>query len=168
MKLKKFAISLLLFVPFAGLWEGVQSLQTAPTKGISYASAFLPIADLDFSNLDARDTQNRPLKSVENQRILSMLFMENLFNLAVVAPLHSWRETAESASLFSRLFNNLFVDFMAPVLKVLDEAFLSSKRRVVHNVHNLWITISVGILIGILLSQNFCLERSVLKLNLRC
>ena len=181
---KAFYLSLafLFLVPFISLWEGVPSLQGGTIKGTSLFksaigsvsgasipdSRYLPVLDTDFSDLDARDAQNRPTKTVETQQVLETLFIENLFNLAVVEPSHAMRQITADAMTFSALFKELFFTSVGALIKPVLEGICSSKNRFVHNGDSLWITISVGVLLALPLACRFLKTCAISCLILRC
>jgi len=183
MTYKQYSISILLCtIPFVGLWKGAPSLKVGgPTKGIqphirrtagslavSSARTYLPQLSLDFTDLDARDAQNRPLQNDASQPSLTSLFLENLFTLTVAQSPHDLREAWSLLDAFSRLFHNAILIARQTMNNVLDASLNRSRNRFVHNVNNLWVTISVGVLFALFLSTNLRLQRVPQKLNLRC
>ena len=66
------------------------------------------------------------------------------------------------------LLNKLILMNAPIVFEFLEEAIMPSSRRFVHNVHNLWVTFSVGIFAGSLLLCSCCLSKSPRRLYLRC
>jgi len=158
-----------LFIPFVSLREGAPSAGGEMTKGIIFASSnYLPILDCDLFDLDARDDQNRPINSSASAASLTSLFLENIFSLTVIAPPHAMALAYADAELFSRLFFNLFFNPIERAEWLFSEAIAPPTKRFVHNVDNLWITVSVGVFILRFQWTAYCLLRSVLNLNLRC
>lgn len=170
MNYKQYSISLLLCtIPFVGLWKGAPSLKVGgPTKGISFASSYLPQLSLDFTDLDARDAQNRPLHTDTVQSNLTSIFLQNLFRLTVAEAPHDLRAAWSMLDAFSHLFHNAILTTSRTISGILDAFLNRSRNRFVHNVSNLWITISVGVLLALFLSANHRLQRTPQKLNLRC
>lgn len=130
--------------------------------------AFLPQSDPDFSDLDVRDAQNRPICSPTANGELAALFRENLLNLTLYAAPHAMAEAYSIAEAFSRLFNSLIFSRVPRVLDAFLEAILPSSRRFVHNVHNLGIIFSVGVFVIFSLLAARCSVRAPLRINLRC
>jgi len=118
-------------------WEGgVEGTAVAP---------YLPIAlQTDFSDLDARDAQNRPISQPAAFGELDVLFRQNLSDLMGRAAPHSMRSIVEAWASISGLFNKGFLIPFVRLFSLVETAFLSAVRRVVHNVNKLWITISDG------------------------
>jgi hypothetical protein len=170
MNYKTCAISLFLgTIPFVGLWKGAPSLQVGrPTKGIDAAQAYLPHLSLDFTDLDARDAQNRPVQNDTAQSRLTSIFLENLFSLTVAEAPHDLREAWSMLEAFSLLFHKAILRTRLAVVQLVEALLKPSSRRVVHNVGNLWVTISVGVILAFWLTANDRLQKQPLKLNLRC
>ena len=169
--MKKKTLALLLFisfVPFVFLREGDPSakmdIQARGTDRFNY----LPTAPFDTADLDARDAQNRPVNSAAQHQELSSLFAENLFNLIVSADPHNIQEALSGLELFSALFRKLIFNCVTSTIWAIQEALLPSKWRFVHNVGNLWISISVGIFLSFLLFTTFSTQRLPLRIILRC
>ena len=101
----------------------------------------MPVLDWTMSDLDARDTQNRPLRDTASLQSLTSLFIENLFNLVVVSEHHGQAAVWSSVALFSRLFNDLIFNFAYPLWQAIPKAWAPSKKGFVHNVDNVWITL---------------------------
>jgi len=139
-----------------------------PATGNFSAQAFLPSLNTDFSDLDVRDSQNRPVNNVESRQQIASLFLENLFNLTVVSDPHALREAWAAIDAFSHLFHNLIIECRQIAFKLLEEAIPPPSKRFVHNVHNLWITLSVGVLLSLFLCRHNRFQNSPLKINLRC
>lgn len=162
MKNALYLTSLLLCIPFVGLLEGdLQKSAGIPTEGIFAAST-------EFNDLDARDAQNHPISTPEAHRQLAQLFIENLFQMTVVAPSHAALQAAQSIEAFSALFLKAFFASAQGLLAACHAALAPDKKRFVHNVHNLWITLSVGVFLAAALSSLFALPRSPKLIPLRC
>jgi len=170
MTYKQYSISLLLCtIPFVGLWKGAPSVRVGgPTKGIVSARAYLPQLSLDFTDLDARDAQNRPLEDDPSRPSLTSIFLENLFTLTVVQAPHDLREAWSLLDAFSHLFHNAILTVSQTFNGILDAFLNRPGNRFVHNVNNLWVTISVGVFPALFLSANYRLQRTPKTLNLRC
>ena len=166
--MKKITLLLLLLcaIPVAALRVGGR--QTPGDKAASGIAFLLPKADADFSDLDVRDAQNRAIQSPSAVHELADLFRENLVNLVVFAGAHATRETAAWLDSISGLINKSILLRLSIIFELLQDAFLPSSRRFVHNVHNLWTTFPVGISTECLLLSTFSLSRSPRKVNLRC
>src|SRR5690348_10768706 len=81
----------LVLLPVVILWEGApfgQALQPRPVENETTGSFYLPTVTLDLSDLDARDSQNRPL-SPALQQDLTVLFIHNLFTLLLTQDPHA-------------------------------------------------------------------------------
>jgi hypothetical protein len=144
---------------------GRQATGDTAATGIAF---FMPPGNDDFSDLDARDAQNRPIRSANSQQALVTLFRENLLDLTVFASPHAVTQTMSEIELVLHLFNKLVLMNAPIVLEFLEEAIMPPSRRFVHNVHNLWVTFSVGIFAGSLLLCTCCLSKSPRCVNLRC
>jgi hypothetical protein len=173
-RLYTIAIYVVFLIPFVAPWEGgCWATSDFATKGIAFtpapvtaAAQYMPVLDWDFSGLDARDAQNNPAENLTSD--LTALFIGNLFNLAIVRDIHLEDTIWTDLALFSSLYNTLFVDFLYPLFQAIPKAFLPSVKRFVHNVYNVWITLSVVSFLGLLLCQNFSKNTSPQKLILRC
>jgi hypothetical protein len=166
--MKKTTLLLLLLcaIPVARLWEeGRWSYSGSQAAGTAFLLA--PAAS-DFSDLDARDAQNHPIRTAEAANQLTTLFRENLLNLMVFANSHSITQAYNEMDSFLYLFNKSILSRLFILFEAFQEAFLPPTRRFVHNVHNLWITFSVGAFAGCLLISAFTLQRAPRTLNLRC
>jgi hypothetical protein len=178
MKNRLYSISIyaVFLIPFVGPWEGASSLKAGyTTEGTAFkqaayqsAASFMPILDTDMSDLDVRDTQNRPVREAGSSQGLTELFMNSLFNLTVVGNLHGISQIWEDISLFSRLFHDLIFNIFYPLREAIPKALQPSTKRFVHNVHNLWISLSVGLFLCISGFMNFLAKPSHQKLILRC
>lgn len=167
----RLALTSLLFciIPVVGLWEGGSLLKVGiPATGNYNAQVFLPSLNTDFSDLDVRDSQNRPIKDAKSQQEIASLFLENLFHLTVVAEPHALRQAWAGLETFSHLFHNLIFDCGQAVFRWLDEAIPPPSKRFVHNVNNLWTTISVGVLLSLFLGRHNRFQKAPLKVTLRC
>jgi hypothetical protein len=122
---------------------------------------------LDFSDLDARDSQNRPILRAESTQALATLFRENLLDLTVFAGPHAATQTMSQIESILHLLNKSILMNAPTVFGLLIEAIMPPSRRFVHNVHNLWITFSVGLFGGCLLLSALRLPRSPLRIHLR-
>ena len=171
MKKTLFILSLLSVVPGVGLWEEAASAHLlrmqAPvptsTAGATFARHYLPFLDLTLTDLDARDSDNRPLPQSAKQADLKQLFVENLYLLASVEAPHAMRETWTLLELFSRLFHNAFLNGIRKLADLVQGYFRGGSRRVVHNVHKLWITFTVGVSPGCLHFFNHGLPKPFFK-----
>src|SRR5689334_11655011 len=103
--MKKKTLLLLLFcaIPVATLLEGGHRTHDG---NVASGIAFLaPKVDADFSDLDVRDAQNRPVQQPSASQELETLFRENLTQLTVFARPHISAETHNWLNSFSHLFN---------------------------------------------------------------
>jgi hypothetical protein len=148
-------------IPVVNSWGG-------GTTGITYAGNFLPQLDLDLSDLDVRDSQNRPVQSPLAASQLASLFRENLVEFTVVLAPHGIREAVGILDEISHLFDKLILNRVPPPIRGFLETFLPPERRFVHNVHNLWAIFSVGIFAASLAFLRLCDDRSPARINLRC
>ena len=177
MKNRLYLISILVLcsIPFVASWEGASSVEGSPaTEGMSVSAAipnaasFMPVLDTDMSDLDVRDAQNRPVYNAAARQNLAALFIENLFDLAVVQNLPGVRQIWADIELFSRLFRNLIFNIFYPINTTLPEALARAQKRFVHNVHNLWITLSVALLLCSLLYATILARSCQQSIILRC
>ena len=153
-------------IPVSALRVGGSSQQVGQSEtGIAF---FMPDPSLDFSDLDVRDAQNNKVQSPSASEQLETLFRENLVNLMVFASPHAMTEALSWLDSLSRLFNKLIFMRVSIAFGLLQDVFLPPSRRFVHNVHNLWITFSVGLLMSYMLLSSSSLQRSPLKIHLRC
>lgn len=138
-------------------------------KGAAAATgiAFLLPPAVDLSDLDVRDAQNNPIISPTSQAELIELFRENVVNLIVFAPPHAMTATMLWIESLSNLFNKSILYRLSVVFGPIQELLFSPQRRFVHNVHNLWVTFSVGLFGGCLLLSVLFLPRSPLRVHLR-
>ena len=154
---------------------GRQATGDTTAGGIAYFTAGVrPLVNmgsdpsLDFADLDVRDSQNRPVLNAESTQFLITLFRENLLDLTVFASPHAAVQTMREIESISHLINNLILMNAPMVFEFLEEAIMPSSRRFVHNVHNLWVTFSVGIFAGSLLLCTCRLSKSPRRVYLRC
>ncbi len=154
-------------IPLTGSLEGVSPVKVGiPAKADHFI--FLPPLSADLDNLDVRDAQNRPIKSPRQLTQLKSLFNENLFKLEALDDLHSLVLAKAELAAFSPLLVGAFLISVNLTFRVVFDVINFSSRRVVHNVGNLWITISVGVL---LVSRLLCFFRRPgphFPLYLRC
>ena len=150
-------------------------MATDPAKGIlieqaalQNAASFMPVLDWDMSDLDLRDSHNHPVKDSGATQNLAELFINNLFNLVITNDLHGMRQNYSDANVFLHLFHSLFYNILYPLEKAIQEALQPPTKRFVHNVHNLWISLSVGVFLSCLMFINFRTINSSLSLVLRC
>ena len=150
-------------------------MATGATEGIHIQQAvaaatasFMPVLDWDMTDLDVRDSQNRPTQDTSQNQGLTELFISNLFDLVVINNLHGIRHILMDLDLFSHLFNSLFFDLAYRFETAVLEALQPSSKRFVHNVYNLWISLSVGILLCRCAVTRFLSNLSLQKLVLRC
>ena len=166
-KLSSIAILVTLLVPFVASWEGAV-LATAGRNATEGTSIFLPVLDWDMSGLDARDAQNRPVQDPQASQDLTALFVSNLFSLTVLKDQHAMAEIWNELSIYSHLFKGLIFNMAYVIFQGIPKALAPSTKRFVHNVHNLWIVISVGIFFctaGVLFAFS---KPSQQRLILRC
>ena len=179
MKIKLFNIALYscLSLCVVGLWEGGASpkavrkpmtLSVGERGDLSSTLSFMPVVDLDFSDLDARDAQNRPIKSSIQKALLVQLFNQNLFDLTVLSNSHAMRLMWFDIESFSHLFHSSFFNSTLNYARLLVEGLLPPSRRFVHNVGNLWITVSVGVFMTFLLVLFSQPKRNTCPVPLRC
>jgi len=128
----------------------------------------MPADSDNFADLDARDNQNKPLRTAESAQAIGNLFRENLLNLTVFANPHAAIETMNEVECVLHLINKSILIHMPATFELLMEAIMPPTRRFVHNVDNLWTTFSVGIFAGCLLLSAISIQRSPRQLNLRC
>jgi hypothetical protein len=167
-----FAITL---IPFVGPWEGASSaMSSQATKGIPYqaayknAASFMPVLDTDMSNLDVRDAQNRPVSQANSQQELAALFMDSLFEMSVIANTHLVQAIWQDIELYSHLFRDLIWNVYYPLIADLPEALLRASKRFVHNVHNVWITLLLQLVLCSLLSATVLIRSCQHSVILRC
>jgi hypothetical protein len=135
----------LIFIPFVGLGEGATKgfyLDT-PLSAQTLQVWIVP-TEVDLSDLDVRDAQNRPVSSASARARLRDLFVDNLYQIAVEPLSHETLEVAFLLEASSRLFKDSFFHFYTPPLRRFLEALSGGKNRIVHNVNKLWITFTVG------------------------
>ncbi len=174
-RLYSIAIFVITLIPFVGSWEGASPVATDPTKGIlielavtQATASFMPVLDWDMSDLDVRDSHNQPIKDSAADQNLTELFINNLFQLAITNDLHGIRQNYTDINVFSRLFHSLFYNVLYPLERAIQEAIQPPSKRFVHNVHNLWISLSVGIFLSCLMALRFRTKTSSMALVLRC
>ena len=166
MKKNILLLLLLCAIPVTALREGGR--QTPGDKVVTGIAFLLPQVDNDFSDLDVRDAQNRPIQAPAAKQTLEDLFRESLLNLTVFAAPHAIAETNNWLVLFSHLLNKAIYTRLALILGLFQEACLPSNRRFVHNVHNVCITFFVGLFVlGALLSVRPS-RVTASRLNRRC
>jgi hypothetical protein len=140
-KMKKIILVALFLcaIPVSALWEGASSAKVGTADaGIAF---LLPQHNLDFSDLDVRDAQNKPIPSASAKAELTTLFRENLLNLIVFANPHIMTQTMSYIDSILYLINNSIIKSLYVLFELFQEAFLPSTKRFVHNVHNLWATL---------------------------
>jgi hypothetical protein len=147
-------------------WVGASSEKMGILNaGIAF---LLPKTDADFSDLDVRDAQNHSIKSPSARQELETIFRENLLDLTVFGNSHSFNKALSWIESISYLFNKSVLVKLSAAFELVQDAILPSFRRFVHNVDNLCISFTVGLLaIGLLLSA-FSLQRTPRKVHLRC
>ena len=128
--------------------------------------AYFISAALDFSDLDVRDALDSPIKSPSAAQELATLFRENLIDLTVFANIHPMAETITWIYVISHLFNGMFLSRLTMDYRAIPEAIFISIKRFVHNVDNLWITFSDGVLLRSLLPLTCHLSRTPLNIPL--
>jgi hypothetical protein len=159
-------------------WEGAQSETAGRTAQdiffqesaavSAFSPSFLPDLSADMADLDVRDAQNRPIRGAAAQAELTELFINNLYVLAVWTTPHGLRTLQTSISSFLALFRNAIFNTVIPSFREALRTLAPAKKRFVHNVHNLWITLSVGLLIGFLTTLKVLQLRAQRCLVLRC
>lgn len=138
MKIKTLLLVLLCAIPFATLLEGGhRSHDGNVASGIALLA---PKIDADFSDLDVRDAQNKPVQQSAASQELEVLFHENLIILTLFARPHISAEVYSWLNSFSHLFNRSIFTRLLIVFGHTQEAYFPPTKRFVHNVHNLWIT----------------------------
>ena len=166
MKKNTLLLLLLCAIPVATPREGGrQAIGDSATTGIAY---LMPQVDNDFSDLDVRDAQNRPVQAPGAKEKLAALFRENLITLTVFAAPHAIAETENWLNQFSHLFNKWIFARLVVVVGLFQDAFLPPNRRFVHNVHNLCTTLFVGIFLSCSLLRFRPTSASPSRLILRC
>ena len=146
-------------------WGGSQSFGNQAAAGIAF---LLPQPQVDFSDLEVRDNQNRIVLSPSASQKLEALFRENLVNLLVIAAPHSIAKDIAWINSISYLFNNLILSRLYIFAHAVQDAILPSIRRFVHNVNNLCISFFVGVFAACLLLSSFSLLRTPRNVYLRC
>ena len=160
MKLKRlFIAGVFLFLSLACWKAEDESLISSP---------YLPTISQDFSDLDARDAQNQPILSPVTRGELVVLFRQNAAQLMLQAPTHPGALIGQLITAFSHLLNGTFLKSLESRFQRDIPRYFSSIRRVVHNVHNLWITSSVGSCCPRTAGPTFSLSNKPQKLFLRC
>lgn len=180
MKKTLYALSLFLFLPFVGPWEGGSQLNVGkPAGGVFAAPESLLAAGVtapaslqavagDFADLDVRDAQNRPVNSLKAHDDIIALFLANLFDLTVTALPHSVAQEHAYLESLSLLFLKSFFAPLSIAFGTLETAFTSHKKRFVHNVHNLWISFAVGISLACALTLVLSRDNSPQLVPIRC
>ena len=174
-RLYSIAIFVITLIPLVGSWEGASPMATDPTKGIlieraalQNAASFMPVLDWDMSDLDVRDNHNQPIKDIAVSQNLTELFINNLFKLAIINDLHGIRQIFADVNVYFSLFHSLFYNVLYPLERAIQEALQPPTKRFVHNVYNLWISLSVGIFLCCMLFLQFRTKTSSMPLVLRC
>jgi len=173
-RLYSIAIYAVFLIPFVAPWEGGrQTPGDQATKGVRFqeaknASFFMPGLDIELSDLDARDAQNRPIKTPEAPQVLAELFINRLFQLTVLNDPHSMELIWTDLTLYSHLFRDLIFNVFHPLWVVIPIAIQPTLKRFVHNVHNLWVTVVVGLSLCSALALKFSVNSSPQRLILRC
>lgn len=160
MNTKRLFIAAALVLLSSPVWQGEgDSLQKI---------TYLPVLEQDFSDLDVRDAQNRPVSTPDAVGELVVLFRDSAIQLALEATPPALQGLRTLIDEFSHLLKDAFYDCRRKAKKHFQEAISSSLRQVVHNVHNLWITLPDGSWIGKGASTGFTLSRKPQTLYLRC
>jgi hypothetical protein len=94
-----------------------------------------------MDDLDVRDAQNKPVSSPSARRELLQIFQENLVQMLVVSLPHAAAQTQAYIESISHLFNKLILNRLVEFVGVIEAAILPAKRRFVHIVDMLWITL---------------------------
>ena len=152
--------------------QGFSGGEGGPSKEVGLAATgiayLMPQVDNDFSDLDVRDAQNRPVQAPQAKQQLEELFRESLINLTVFAAPHIVSQTEDWLNQFSHLFNKSIFARLVVVVGLFQDAFLPPNRRFVHNVHNLCTTLFVGIFLTFSLLSIRPTSTSACRLILRC
>ncbi len=175
-RLYSIAIYVVFLIPFVAPWEGGRHANGGfATEGISFnqavsqdAAIFMPVLDWELADLDVRDAHNQSIQDASAVQNLSALFTSSLFELAVVRDIHIVDQIWCGLEAFSRLFNNLIFNIVYPLWQAVSQVWQPSTKRFVHNVHNVWITLSVGLLLSLLLLHKIFEKSSHQRLILRC
>ena len=174
-RLYSLSIYAVLLIPFVAPWEGGPSANGGvPAGGIALSAAyknaasFMPVIDLDLADLDVRDARNQPVQGAEARDSLAALFMDNLFNLAVLSSLHGISQILSDLELLSRLFHNLIFNIASTLARALPSALQPPSKRFVHNVHNLWTVFIVGIFLRVFMCINLSAKPAAQTSQLRC
>jgi len=169
-KLYSLSVFAVLLIPFVAPREGssIATVGRATEGNVISAASFMPVFDWDMSDLDVRDAQNRPIRDAQSTQTLTELFINNLFGLAVVNNLHAIDEIWNELTAFSRLFHGLIFNVVYALNQSIPKAWLPSTKRFVHNVHNLWIVLSVGLCFCSLQLAPLFIKPSNQRLILRC
>jgi hypothetical protein len=162
MKLKRPLIAAVFMMLSSSCWQ--EGGKTTYTTVVSY----LPQIQADFSDLDVRDAQNHAVSSTQAIGELVLLFRENAVDLLVRATPPVLHEMYSLIDAFTHLFKDTFYTVTRAGLEQIQTAYFTGIRRVVHNVHNLWITLSDGTSIGWASGTLLTLSRKPQKLYLRC
>lgn len=126
-------------IPVSALWEGAPPAKVGVAdSGVAY---LLQPAAFEMDDLDVRDAQNRPISSPSARRELLQIFKENLVQMLVVDLPHAAARTQAYVKYISHLFDNLFFSRIVDVVSAVEAAILSTKRRFVHIVDMLWISL---------------------------
>ena len=143
----KLAVLILLYcIPFVGPWEGAVSARVPePTRGIPFASSFLPVLDFNFDDLDVRDAENRPVLNTFARLELTTIFVENLLLLGTSGTTHQSRELWAILDSISHLLLNSILNAVKSTKQVVEALLQTVERRLVHNVDKLWISFSVDV-----------------------
>lgn len=164
-KTKYILLLCLLAAPATSLREGVLRNNGEDVPGAAF---LFPQISSDFSDLDARDAHNQPIRSLQATQELTTLFRENLVNLMVFVNPHAITQALNWLESFSHLFKDMILSRLTVAFDSFSEAIFTPNRRFVHNVDKLWISISVGIFLGFFLVSTFCLKNSPLTVPRRC
>ena len=166
MKNKTLLLLLLCAIPVAALREGGH--RTTDGSAVTGTAYLVPQIDYDFSDLDVRDAQNRPIRAPEAKEQLEALFRESLLNLTVFAIPHAVAQTEDWLNQFSHLFNKWIYTRCVVVLGLFQEAFFPPEKRFVHNVYNLCTTLFAALCLSLALFRTRPIASPPLRVSLRC
>ena len=174
-RLYSIAVFAVILIPFVAPWEGAgRSNGQHAAEGIRFhgasqnASSFMPVLDVEMSDLDARDARNRPINGSSSSQVLRDLFISSLFKLSVVDELHGLRQIWSDLQLYSHLFRDLIFNVFHPLWCAVPLALQPAIKRFVHNVHNVWIPFLVGVFLCGFLTLKTSRNTSLQHLILRC
>jgi hypothetical protein len=166
MNLKTLLTALFFFVPFAHPREGEASVYQVPQAAEGIFFSITP--DIALEDLDVRDAHNRPITTAAARAELRQLFLQNVIDLVTRAAPHGLVQASLTIDLLSRLLRHAIWSAAPPRPVAFCEALQPPSRRFVHNVHKLWITLSVGVFAAAAPLAQFLLQHTVKPVALRC